>query len=498
MSIMDMIMGIEAIQSEWVGRVIDGRFTLLKWLGGRGRSGVFLTELPGPQAKKAAIKLIVADGVDAEALMAGWAATKPLSHPNLMRLYHTGRCETDEGEVLFSVGEYSDEVLSDILPERPLTPAEAREMLEPVIDVLSYLHGKGLVHGNLKPSNVMVVDDRLKISGDSLRMVGQMGNGDASQGIYEAPEMGSDPILPGVDVWGLGATLVETLTQRPPEWDRLTQEDPVVPESMPQPFAGIARGSLRADPVGRCTLDNVKTWLGVQQPVAEAAGKTDAKRPASDWRPIFAAAAILVLALIGIFMVRSRQGQATPAAASVPVEVQQPATEATPTPQTAQEQPAPAADVSSQAQAQETTPVTAPAEVAENKQASSVAPQPLAPATVSQESKPAVAPVTAPAAPVLKTQPSSGAIAEQVQPDVLPKALESIHGKFKVRVRVAVDAAGNVSNASFDSEGPSKYFANAALKAAQQFKFKPAAPGAWILQFQFTRDGAEVISEAAQ
>jgi TonB family protein len=99
---------------------------------------------------------------------------------------------------------------------------------------------------------------------------------------------------------------------------------------------------------------------------------------------------------------------------------------------------------------------------------------------------------------VLKTQPSSGAIAEQVQPDVLPKALESIHGKFKVRVRVAVDAAGNVSNASFDSEGPSKYFANAALKAAQQFKFKPAAPGAWILQFQFTRDGAEVISEAAQ
>ncbi len=57
-SVLNSIIDAEAIQSDWVGRVIDGRFTLLQWLGGSGRSSVFLTELPGPQARKAAIKLI--------------------------------------------------------------------------------------------------------------------------------------------------------------------------------------------------------------------------------------------------------------------------------------------------------------------------------------------------------------------------------------------------------------------------------------------------------
>ena len=61
-------------------------------------------------------------------------------------------------------------------------------------------------------------------------------------------------------------------------------------------------------------------------------------------------------------------------------------------------------------------------------------------------------------------------------PDVSTKALASIHGKFVVRVRVTVDAAGNVSDAAFDSEGPSQYFAKAALEAARQMEV-PAGAG---------------------
>jgi TonB family protein len=69
---------------------------------------------------------------------------------------------------------------------------------------------------------------------------------------------------------------------------------------------------------------------------------------------------------------------------------------------------------------------------------------------------------------------------------------------------VTVDAAGNVSDAAFESEGPSQYFAKAALQAARQWKFPPAqASGqseasARMLEFKFTRDGAEVASLAAQ
>ena len=308
-------MNLEAIRSDWVGRVIDGRFTLLQWLGGTERSSVFLTELPGPQARKAAIKLIRDNGEDAESLMAGWAATRPLSHPNLMRLILTGRAESEGTAVLYAVSEYADEVLSEILPERALTPAETQEMLEPVIDVLSYLHGKGLVHGHLKPSNVLVVDDRLKVSGDSLQLAGEPQKHGSAQGIYEAPEMAGGTISPAADLWGLGMTLVEALTQHPPVWDKSVNEDPLVPPSIPQPFAGIARGCLRADPVGRCTLENVKSWLEAAQALKEEAVKTEKKAESRSRLPILLPAAIVVVVTVGILVARHGQ-QATHGASS--------------------------------------------------------------------------------------------------------------------------------------------------------------------------------------
>jgi TonB family protein len=67
-----------------------------------------------------------------------------------------------------------------------------------------------------------------------------------------------------------------------------------------------------------------------------------------------------------------------------------------------------------------------------------------------------------------------------------------------VKIRVTVDAGGHVSNATFDSPGPSKYFAKVALQAAQQWRFKPAqvdgqpVSSIWILQFQFTQAATEV------
>ena len=86
------VMKTEAIRGDWEGRVIDGKFTLRQWLGGSDVSGVFLTELPGDPPQKAAIRLIPAGQIDAEAQLARWQAAAALSHPHLMRLLHCGRC----------------------------------------------------------------------------------------------------------------------------------------------------------------------------------------------------------------------------------------------------------------------------------------------------------------------------------------------------------------------------------------------------------------------
>jgi protein TonB len=112
-------------------------------------------------------------------------------------------------------------------------------------------------------------------------------------------------------------------------------------------------------------------------------------------------------------------------------------------------------------------------------------------------------PVPAAPAPAPERHASAGGavkgeVAERVQPELLPKAVSSIHGKFEVKVRVSVDAAGTVSGAEIDSQGPSRYFANAALEAARHWKFKAAqvngqaAASTWMLEFRFRRDGTEI------
>jgi TonB family protein len=424
-----------AIRSDWVGRVIDGRFTLLQWLGGSGWSGVFLTELQEPRSRKAAIKLISADAGDAETYIASWVATKTLSHPHLMSLLHTGRCQIDAAVLLYAVTEYAEEVLSEIIPERPLTPSEAKEMLAPVLDALSYLHGKGFVHGHLKPSNIMAVDNQVKLSGDSLQVTGELGKRSLTLTVYDAPEVATETISPAGDVWSLGVILVEALTQHPPVWDRSTSREPVVPESIPQPFADIAQECLRSDHARRCTISEVKDRLEAARSLPNPASKTGRTVPAKLRMTVLIAGTLALFAAIVALQLRSPQTRP-----SLPTGKQR--------------------------------PVHAIA-----------APLPQSPVPRAQTSKGLAV---------------MGAVAERVLPDVPQSARMTIRGTVEVRVRVTVDPSGDVSNATFDSPGVSKYFANLALQAARDWRFKPAqvdgqtVTSVWILRFQFRQTATEV------
>ena len=112
-----------------------------------------------------------------------------------------------------------------------------------------------------------------------------------------------------------------------------------------------------------------------------------------------------------------------------------------------------------------------------------------------QASLPSSSPVeeikTTTSEPKNASQPKSDGILQQVLPETPQKARETIQGKIKVKVRVHVDAPGDVVEAAFDSPGPSKYFAQLALQAAQRWKFTPAQSGAenasreWLLRFEF-------------
>jgi TonB family protein len=79
-------------------------------------------------------------------------------------------------------------------------------------------------------------------------------------------------------------------------------------------------------------------------------------------------------------------------------------------------------------------------------------------------------------------------VVNQVLPAAPQKAVDTITGKFWVRVRVQVDPSGNVVGADFVSRGPSAYFANLALDAARNWRFAPRQDvqrRQGIVEFQF-------------
>ncbi len=375
----------------------------------------------------------------------------------------------------YVVTEYAEENLAQIIPERPLSPDEAREMLPPVVDALSYLHGQGMVFGHLKPSNIMVVDNLLKLPLDSM-VGGAVGKPEAESGIYDAPETASGGGSPASDIWSLGVTLVEALTQRPPVWERSTTRDPLVPASLPEPFGGIARLCLRIDPGDRATLPAIRKRLE---------GAATSPVPASE---------------------RETGPIPVPKVTAVSVPVSAPVSPVRPgprlTPRAAVEEPLPRGGTNRGLIGLGGALLVVVAVIvfiiARGHRSGAPAP-PVAQAPAATAPAPQAAVPQPPGA-----QPSAsggsnaaGEVTERVMPDVSSSASRTIHGKVLVKVHVKVDANGVVSGAAIQSAA-SRYFGAKALEAARKWKFRPpqansqAVASQWILEFMFRQNGTTV------
>src|SRR6185369_6506611 len=157
------------------GQVIDGQFPLHRFLGSSEHSGVFVTESVRLAPSQAALKLVSISAARAESQLARWRALAgAISHPHLVRLFDVGRCHIAGVDNLYAVMEYADQDLAQLLQRRALTEDEAREMLAPVLSALAFLHERKLVLGRMKPANVLVVGDQLKLASDAIRVVGEV------------------------------------------------------------------------------------------------------------------------------------------------------------------------------------------------------------------------------------------------------------------------------------------------------------------------------------
>jgi Protein kinase domain len=478
------------IWAKWESQIVNGLYPLRRFMGRSNHSVVFQTEFKG---QKAAIKLLPEDPSGADAQLALWTRASGLSHPNLMRILDSGRCKLGGHPFLFVVMDYAEQTLAQILPHRALTLDETRELLKPTLAALAYLHRKHLVQAQLTPPNFLVVADQLKLASDTIRAAGDRMLPDRKSTLYDAPETRAGTIETAADVWGLGVTLVETLTQHPPAWNAERGGEVKLPPNLPDDFASALRRCLDVNAAVRPTVQGLLAdFTRVTEPMAmpdpmyaEAAASPEAS-DSTESEPAAFGSAHPVEPVLPVEAIPT----AEPVLADTPIMSTESA------PPTLMERPAamPAAPADWRLSTRWLGAATAVCLglilvvwiVRHHRSAGNPAATPMVVQTAAKPMAAAIPPLTAAATP-------GAAVIHQEIPTLSRGARNSVHGEIKVSVRVTVDKSGNVVGEKLETHGPSRYFARIASDAAKKWRFVPADTAAsrqYLLQFEFTRAGA--------
>ncbi len=255
------------MSADWAGfegQAVNGVWPLMRLLGSSERSAVFLSRTANDPPSSVALKLVPAIAGRAELLLPRWRSAAAIDHPHLLRLFEVGECAIGAQRYLYLVMEYADQNLAQLLEHRALAPDEVREMLGPTLDALEFLHGSKLVHGGLKPSNLLVVGEQIKLASDSI-------------GPVSAARRGSSTTD---DVWALGVVTCEALSRRRPAGLQAIAGSIALPPDIPSTFGEMILKCLSRKPEERPDIASLQAWQkgGELEPVASQAPRQEARQ----------------------------------------------------------------------------------------------------------------------------------------------------------------------------------------------------------------------------
>lgn len=257
----------------FVGRVLAGRYRILRRLGSGGMGSVYLG-LNIPLKQEIAIKVMygeLAHDVNAvkrfhrEAL-----TTSRLSHPNTVRVFDFGQ---EPDGMLFLVMEYVKGMpLSHVISTTGRLPAtRVLAITRQVLGALAEAHAAGIVHRDLKPQNIMMMD--MPGAGDFAKVVdfgiakiatttGETSLTKAGVSIgsppYMSPEQAEGKSIDHrTDLYSLGVIMYEMLSGHTPfQGDtplavlvkHMTEPPPSLPDDVPQALARVVMTLLEKKP----------------------------------------------------------------------------------------------------------------------------------------------------------------------------------------------------------------------------------------------------------
>jgi hypothetical protein len=255
------------------GDLLNGRYRLIEPIGAGGMAVVWRARDESLE-RLVAVKVLntdlAADRRARELVRREARTAAQLTHPQATPVYDYGEMSAPgERPAAYVVMQLLEgEPLDERLAAGPLPWPDAARIGEQVARVLAATHGRGVIHGDVSPGNVVLTPDGVRVIdfgiAETLVDTGRPGLGGLfGTPPYVAPErLAGEPTQLASDVYALGALLFEMLTGRPPHpaitWadaDEAQRTDPppslVGVPHLPADVAKVCLRCLDPDPASR-------------------------------------------------------------------------------------------------------------------------------------------------------------------------------------------------------------------------------------------------------
>ncbi len=134
-----------------------GRYKLLQQIGEGGCGVVYMAEQAEPVRRRVALKVIKL-GMDTKEVVARFEAERQalamLDHPNIAKVFDAGATET--GRPFFVMELVRGVRITDYCEQNHLSTSQRLELFIEVCQAIQHAHQKGIIHRDVKPSNILV------------------------------------------------------------------------------------------------------------------------------------------------------------------------------------------------------------------------------------------------------------------------------------------------------------------------------------------------------